>query len=40
MIPVQIKRVRDPHGRESLKATVPMNIMFKKGLMLSGLMRS
>jgi len=31
MIPVQIKRVRDPHGREALKATVPMNIMFKKG---------
>lgn len=31
MIPVQIKRVKDPHGREVLKATVPMNIMFEKG---------
>lgn len=31
MIPVQIKRVRDPHGRGVLKATVPMNIMFEKG---------
>lgn len=31
MIPVKIKRVRDPNGRETLKATVPMNIMFKKG---------
>jgi hypothetical protein len=31
MIPVQMKWVRDPHGREALKATVPMNIMFKKG---------
>jgi len=31
MIPVQMKKVRDPQGREALKATVPMNIVFKKG---------
>lgn len=31
MVSVQIKKVRDPHGREALKATVPMNIMFRKG---------
>lgn len=30
MIPVQIKRVKDPNGREVLKATVPMNLMFEK----------
>lgn len=30
MIPVQIKMVKDPKGRETLKATVPMNIMFEK----------
>lgn len=31
MIPVQIKKVRDPNGRETLKATVPMSLMFEKG---------
>ncbi len=30
IIPVQIKKVRDPNGRETLKATVPINIMFEK----------
>ena len=30
MIPVQIKKVRDPDGKETLKATVPMNLMFEK----------
>ena len=29
-IPVQIKKVKDPEGREVLKATVPMNLMFEK----------
>jgi hypothetical protein len=30
MIPVQIKKVKDPSGREVLKATVPMNLIFEK----------
>lgn len=30
MVPVQIKRVKDPKGREALKATVPMNLMFAR----------
>lgn len=30
MIPVQIKKVKDPNGREVLKATVPMNLIFEK----------
>jgi hypothetical protein len=30
IIPIQIKRVKDPDGKEALKATVPMNIMFEK----------
>jgi hypothetical protein len=30
MIPVQIKRIKDPNGREKIKAVVPMNIMFEK----------
>ncbi len=30
MIPVQIKKVKDPNGREVLKATVPMNLVFEK----------
>jgi len=30
MIPVQIRRVKDPDGRERLKATVPMNLVFEK----------
>ncbi|MCD6451222.1 MAG: hypothetical protein J7L64_02485 [Acidobacteria bacterium] len=29
-IPVQIKRVKDPSGREIMKATVPMNLIFEK----------
>jgi hypothetical protein len=29
-IPIQIKRVRDPNGKEALKATMPINIIFKK----------
>jgi len=28
MIPVQIKKVKDPKGKEELMATVPMNILF------------
>ena len=30
IIPVQIKKVRDPTGKETLKATVPMNLLFEK----------
>ena len=30
MIPVQIKKVKDPKGKEELKATVPMNLIFEK----------
>ena len=30
IIPVQIKKVRDPKGKETLKATVPMNLLFEK----------
>jgi hypothetical protein len=30
VIPVQIKKVKDPRGEETLKATVPMNVIFKK----------
>jgi len=30
IIPVQIKKVRDPRGKETLKATVPMNVIFEK----------
>ncbi len=30
MIPVQMKMVKDPKGRETLKATVPMNLVFQK----------
>lgn len=30
MIPIQIKKVKDPNGGEELKATVPMNLMFEK----------
>jgi len=30
MIPVQIKRVKDPNGREALRATVPINITLQK----------
>jgi hypothetical protein len=29
-IPVQIKNVKDPRGKETLKATVPMNLIFEK----------
>ncbi len=29
-IPVEIKLVKDPKGKEKLKATVPMNVMFDK----------
>jgi len=29
-IPVQIKKVRDPRGKETLKATIPMSLMFEK----------
>jgi len=31
IIPVQMKKVRDPKGKEVLKATVPMNLIFEKG---------
>jgi hypothetical protein len=30
LIPVQIKKVKDPEGKETLKATVPMNLIFEK----------
>ena len=30
MIPVQMKMIKDPKGRETLKATVPMNLVFQK----------
>lgn len=30
MLPVQIKKVKDPNGRVVLKSTVPMNIIFEK----------
>jgi hypothetical protein len=30
IIPVQIKKVRDARGKETLKATVPMNLLFEK----------
>jgi len=30
VIPAQIKRVRDPDGKETLKATVPANVMFER----------
>ena len=29
-IPVQIRKVKDPDGRETLRASVPMNLMFEK----------
>ncbi|MBA7715958.1 hypothetical protein ES703_125017 [subsurface metagenome] len=29
MIPVRMKKVKDPSGREVLKSTVPMNLMFE-----------
>jgi hypothetical protein len=30
IIPVQMRRVRDPNGRETLRATVPMSYVFDK----------
>ncbi|MEW5947121.1 MAG: hypothetical protein AB1742_13070 [bacterium] len=30
IIPVQIKRVKDPFSNETIKATVPMNVVFEK----------
>jgi len=30
IIPVEIKKVRDPRGKETLKATVPINLLFEK----------
>jgi hypothetical protein len=30
MIPVHMKKVKDPDGRESIAATVPMNLVFDK----------
>jgi len=29
MIPVRMKKVKDPSGREVLKSTVPMKLMFE-----------
>ena len=31
VIPVELRKVRDPNGKETLKATVPVNLMFEKG---------
>jgi len=30
IIPVQIKKVKDPRGNETLKATIPMSVIFEK----------